>query len=203
MKADMTAGLMPMIPAPFRRATPQDVGHLAQLVQFASEGLALYLWSEMAGAGHDPWVIGRARTGGETHGVSYKNAVIAEIAGQPAAALIGYPLPDEAEPASGEPAILAPLHELMNLAANTWYLHVLATYPEYRGSGQGSALLALADNLAAASGKVGLGLIVSDTNAGARKLYQRCGYREAAQRRMVKERWQHPGTNWVLMRKQL
>ena len=80
---------------------------------------------------------------------------------------------------------------------------MLAAYPKYRGRGQGAALLALADDFAAAAGVPGLSLIVSDTNAGARKLYERCGYREAAHHRMVKDHWQHPGANWVLMRKDL
>ena len=99
--------------------------------------------------------------------------------------------------------MLVPLQELMNLALGTWYVHVLAAYPEYRGKGQGSALLALADRLAEAGGKRGLSLIVSDTNTGARRLYESFGYQEAGQRRMVKEQWQHPGVNWVLLRKHL
>ena len=34
-----------------------------------------------------------------------------------------------------------------------------------------------------------------------RRLYERCGYREVARRPMVKERWQHPGTHYVLLAK--
>jgi ribosomal protein S18 acetylase RimI-like enzyme len=193
-----------MIDAPFRRATPADADALAELVQYASEGLALYLWTRMAGTDREPWSIGRARVLSETGGLSYQNAVIADLAGRPASGLISYPLRDRTEPISDElPAILVPLQELMNLAPNTWYVHVLAAYPEYRGKGHGSALLAIADKFAAADGKPGLSLIVSDTNAGARKLYEHCGYREAARSKMVKERWQHPGTNWVLLRKDL
>jgi len=191
-----------MIQPPFRRATPEDAGTLAELVEFASEGLALHLWAEIAGAGHDPWNIGRERVRSESYGVSYKNAVIAELAGQPTSGLISYPLRDWPEPISDAlPAVLVPLHELMNLAPDTWYVHALAAYPKYRGTGQGSALLALADDLAAAAGTTGRRLIVSDTNASARKLYERCGYREAAHCAMVKQGWPHPGTNWVLMRK--
>lgn len=195
---------MPILHPPFRRATVEDAGTLAQFVEFASEGLALYLWTRIAGAGQDPWRVGCARVSSETAGLSYRNAVIAEHAGLPAAGLIGYPLADKSEPISDNlPAVLAPLHELMSLAPDTWYIHVLAAYPEHRGKGQGSALLALADKLAASVGKPGLSLIVSDTNTGARRLYEGSGYREAAQRRMVKEQWLHPGTNWVLLQKHL
>jgi len=82
-------------------------------------------------------------------------------------------------------------------------MHVLAAFPEYRGKGQGSALLALADRFAASAGKQGLSLIVSDTNIGARRLYASSGYREVAPRKIVKEQWQHPGANWLLLRKVL
>jgi GNAT superfamily N-acetyltransferase len=107
----------------------------------------------------------------ETNGLSYRNAVIAEASGQAASGLISYPLDDKPEPISDElPAVLVPLHELMNQALNTWYVHVLAAYPEHRGRGQGSALLAVADSFAASAGKRGLSLTVSDTNTGARRL---------------------------------
>lgn len=64
---------------------------------------------------------------------------------------------------------------------------------------EGAALLAEADKLAAAAGLSELSLIVSDTNSGARRLYERTGYRDADRRKMVKQEWQHPGTDWVLM----
>jgi hypothetical protein len=44
-----------------------------------------------------------------------------------------------------------------------------------------------------------VGTSTADANAGARRLYERCGYRERASRAMVKEKWQHPGTDWVLL----
>jgi len=195
---------MSMVQAPFRRATIKDASTLAHFVELASEGLALYLWTKLAGAEHDPWHIGRKRVSSETGGLSYHNAVIAEFAGRSASGLISYPLADKSEPILDNlPAVLIPLHELMSLALDTWYIHVLAAYPECRGKGQGSALLALADRFATSAKKPGLSLIVSDTNIGARRLYESCGYDEVAQRKMVKEEWQHPCVNWVLLRKRL
>ena len=195
---------MSIIQPPFRRATINDAGTLAQFVEFASEGLAVYLWTKIAGGGPDPWRIGRERVASETGGLSYRNAVIGELAGQPVAGLISYPLGDKTEHISdGLPAVLVPLHELMNLALDTWYIHVVGVSPEYRGKGQGLALLALAERLAGSAGKASVSLIVSDTNTGARRLYERWGYREIAQRKMVKEQWQHPGVNWVLLGKHL
>jgi hypothetical protein len=48
---NVSSDVVPMIQPLLRRATPDDAGTLAEFVQFASEGLALYLWTEIAGAG--------------------------------------------------------------------------------------------------------------------------------------------------------
>jgi ribosomal protein S18 acetylase RimI-like enzyme len=97
--------------------------------------------------------------------------------------------------------MFVPLQELENLASGTWYVNVLATYPEHRGCGHGTRLLGLAEDLAAASGAKGLSIIVSDANLGARRLYERCGYRMVAGRSMVKDGWESPGQSWILLRK--
>ncbi len=54
---------------------------------------------------------------------------------------------------------------------------------------------------AAEAGTRGLSIIVSDSNTGARRLYERTGYREVARRAKVKDDWQNPGTEWVLLLK--
>ena len=41
--------------------------------------------------------------------------------------------------------MFVPLQELENLAPGTWYVNVLAAYPEHRGQGYGTALLAVAE----------------------------------------------------------
>jgi ribosomal protein S18 acetylase RimI-like enzyme len=198
------SGPAPAIKSPYRRAAPEDAATLAKFVEFASEGLALYLWTKIAGPGRDPWNIGRERVLSGTAGLSFQNAILAEPSGQPAAGVISYPLPDTPKLISDElPAVLVPLNELTNRACGTWYVHALAASPEYRGRGLGSALLTLAEHLAASARKRGLSLIVSDTNSGARKLYERCGYREVTRCKMVKEQWKHPGTEWILLRKNL
>jgi ribosomal protein S18 acetylase RimI-like enzyme len=187
---------------PFRHATLADAMALAELVHFASEGLAFYLWGKMAGPGGDPWAVGRERAQREQGAFSYRNAVVVEVEGQVAAGLIGYPLPDVPEPPPPDPpAMFAPLNELEAMVPGTWYVNVLAAYPQHRGNGYGAALLGLAEQLARETGRRGLSIIVADTNFGARRLYQRCGYRERASRPMVKEGWQHPGRDFVLLAK--
>ncbi len=142
---------------PFRRATPADARALADLVHFASEGLALHLWTKVAGPGGNPWEVGRERARRETGGFSYRNAVVLEEGSRVAAGLIGYPLPDHPEPIpEGMPAMFVPLQELENLAPGTWYVNVLAAYPEERGKGHGKALLGVAEQLATDAGRRGL-----------------------------------------------
>jgi len=45
-----------------------------------------------------------------------------------------------------------------------------------------------------------MSLIVSDSNTGARRLYERKGYRTVARRPIVSlPGWDSPGTEWMLM----
>jgi ribosomal protein S18 acetylase RimI-like enzyme len=186
---------------PFRYAKPDDAPALAELIIFAGEGLPLYLWTNMAEPGESPWAVGRRRALREVGSFSYRHAVVGEAGGRTVASLVGDALPGAPQPIDYDhmPPMFVPLQELENLAPRTWYVNVLATCPQYRGQGYGTLLLGIADRLAAATGSIGLSIIVSDANAGARRLYQRCGYRELATRPMVKERWENPGENWVLL----
>lgn len=189
--------------SPFRPATPDDAAELAELVNFAGEGLPLYLWERIKAPGETAWEHGRRRAERETGGFSYRNAIIGEISGKCAACLIGYPQPDEPEPIdyATMPPMFVPLQELENLAPGTWYVNVLAAYPEYRNLGFGTRLLGVAEDIARHNRKTGLSVIVSDANHGARRLYLRCGYREAGERLKVKEGWHNEGRSWVLLTK--
>ena len=190
--------------SPLRKAAQADAKAMADLMHFASEGLALYLWTRIASPGVDPWAIGRERAERETGSFSYRNTVVVESEGRVAAGLIGYPIADSPEPLPVNlPPIVVPLQELEDLVPGTWYVNVLAAYPEHRGKGYGAALLGLAERLARETRRRGMSIIVADTNTGARRLYERCGYREVARRRMVKEGWQHPGAEFVLLSKRL
>lgn len=169
----------------------------------AGEGLPLYVWGRLAEAGQSAWEVGYERARREQGGFSYRNAVMREEGGRVAAALIGYPLPDAPEPTdySQLPPLFVPLQQLEDEVPGTWYVNVLATYPEFRRRGHAEALLQVAAQLATESRRHGLSIIVADSNRAARRLYQRAGYREIAQRPMVKEQWPGPGSNWVLLRR--
>lgn len=174
---------------------------MAELVNFAGEGLPVYLWARLATGSQSVWDIGRERAQRETGGFSYRNAVLRDDAGAVTAALIGYPLLEAAAPSDYDdmPPMFVPLQQLEDLAVGTWYVNVLAAYPEHRGKGHGTALLDIAAQIARQSGCDGLSIIVSDANSGARRLYERCGYIERATRPMVKGDWDHDGEHWVLL----
>ena len=184
-----------------RNATKSDCAALSELINFAGEGLPLYLWQQTAAPGEDPWKIGRERAAREAGSFSYRNALIAEVDGKVAGALVGYPVSAEPEviDKTDTPPMFVPLLELENLAAGTWYVNAVAAFPDARGLGVGTQLMQWAEQRASELGLRGVSLIVSDGNPGARKLYDRIGYEEVASRPMVKEQWRNDGRNWVLM----
>lgn len=186
-----------------RKATRYDAAAMAELINFAGEGLPLYLWTKMVEPGETAWDVGRKRAVREEGGFSYRNTVLLEAHGAVAAALIGYGLPDAPEPIDPDtmPAMFVPLQELENAAPGTWYVNVLAAFPKWRGQGFGSELLEIAERHGREAGKSGMSIIVSDANHGARRLYERVGYAFAGQRPMVKEAWDNAGENWVLLTK--
>lgn len=190
--------------APFRRAVVEDAPLLAELVNQAGEGLPLYLWGKLAAPGESAFAVGIRRAAREEGSFSYRNAMLVEHQGHAAGCLIGYVIPDEPGPIGPDlPAMFVPLQELENLAPSTWYVNVLAVLPQYRNQGLGKSLLGLADETGRSLGRIGMSVIVSDGNDGARRLYERCGYRAIADRPMVKDGWINAGANWVLLTKRL
>jgi ribosomal protein S18 acetylase RimI-like enzyme len=190
---------------PHRWATAADAEALAALVNIAGEGLPLYLWTRMAGAGESPWQVGRQRAQRERGSFSYRNAIVREEGGAVAACLMGYPLRDTTSPldTAETPPMFVPLQELEHLAMGTWYINVLASFPDFRGRGFGTALLGIAADQAASNRCHGLSLIVSNANRGALRLYERSGYRNVATRPIVRDGWEHTGTEWLLLIKPL
>jgi ribosomal protein S18 acetylase RimI-like enzyme len=189
--------------APYRRAVLSDARSLADLVNFAGEGMPYYLWERMAKQGETGWEVGRSRAEREQGGFSYRNAIVADDNGGAVAALVGYKVADAPEPTDDLPPMFVPLQELENLVCSTWYVNVLAAYPERRNLGHGGRLLHIAELFAAELRLKGMSVIVSNANHGARRLYERTGYSEIARRPMVKDDWVNDGTDWVLLTKSL
>ena len=138
-----------------RKAKLEDAMNLAELVNMAGDGLPYYLWSKTAGPDKDAWEIGRQRAMREEGAFSYKNAFIGEENGEVLASLIGYPLADSPDPTDYQdmPPMFVPLQELEDQVPGSWYINVIAAYPEFRGKGSGSALMRFAESLAVEQNK--------------------------------------------------
>ena len=129
-----------------RAAQAADAPHLVRFINMAADDLPLHFWQKSVGPQGDPWAYGQERAARDTGNFSYRNAWLAEVDGQVAACLLGYPAdpaPTAIDPDT--PAIFVPLLELEAMAPQSWYLNVLATYDGFRGKGCGSALLAHAE----------------------------------------------------------
>jgi ribosomal protein S18 acetylase RimI-like enzyme len=186
-----------------RRARRDDARALALLIDIAGEGFGKYLWAQSARPGESAVDVGIRRAQRDEGGFSYRNATLAEADGKVAGLLLGYRLDDPYD--TGDlgslPELIRPLVELESCAPGSWYVNALAAFPEYRNRGLGTFLLAEADRITRASGAKSVSLIVAEENAGAMRLYQRTGYREAARRRLVPFPGLGHGGDWVLMTK--
>jgi len=185
----------------YRPARIGDSSALAVLIDIAGEGLPAFLWRGLKSPGQSVLEFGRFRARREEGGFSYRNAVIAEADGEIAGTLIGYPLDDPYDLGDlGEvPEMLQPLVRLESKAPGSWYVNVLATFPEFRRRGVGEGLLALADRKAEELATPSLSVIVGSWNESAARLYERAGYAEAAREEAhPPTEWTHRG-DWVLM----
>jgi ribosomal protein S18 acetylase RimI-like enzyme len=187
--------------AKFRPARKADAAALAILVDIAGEGMPSYMWSRMREPGQTVFEVGRARAAREEGAFSYRNATVAEIGGEVAACLIDYRLDDpyDAGDLNALPEVVRPLVMLETKAPGSWYVNVLATFPEFRGQGIGARLLTLAEERGRQHQATSASMIVAGENAGAVRLYARSGYREVARARVVVYPGCAHGGDWVLM----
>jgi len=192
--------MVALIP-PIRLGSAADAAALVELINMAGEGLPDHFWRKMAAPGQHHRDFGRQRMAARTE--SGEVYVVDDGAGA-VATLIGYPIPAAPEPVTDDaPAIIRPLQQLETLAPASWYVNVLAAFPDQRGRGHGSRLLALAEALAREAGLAATSVIVANANAGALRLYRRVGYAETARRPVATNGWHCDSTDWVLLTKPL
>jgi ribosomal protein S18 acetylase RimI-like enzyme len=186
-----------------RAATPRDATDLVALIDMAGEGLPTYFWTRAAEAGQGPFEIGRTRIMAEDGPFSYRNAHIAELDGAVAGATVCRRLDESPDLRDIDELheIVQPLVRLEARAPGAWYVNVLAVYPEHRGEGIGTGLLAHADGLGRAEAARGMAIIVASENVDARALYERVGYCERAKLPLVGYPGYKRGGDWVLLTK--
>jgi ribosomal protein S18 acetylase RimI-like enzyme len=189
----------------FRPAILADASALAVLVDIAGEGMASHMWQALAAPGQSAIEIGRERARREEGGFSYRNATIAEIGGEIAAGLVGYRLDEPYDLAGFDamPDMVQPLLRLEAQAPGSWYVNVLACFPEFRGRGIGARLLEIADGKGRDEGAPAMSVIVGSWNEGAARLYGRAGYTPKAREAAILPPSLPRRGEWVLMTKPL
>lgn len=189
----------------FRPATKADASALTVLVDIAGEGLPAHLWSTLKAPGQSILEVGRDRAARETGGFSYRNTVVAEVDGEVAACLVGYRLDDPYDLCGLEelPPLVRPLVLLESKAPGSWYVNVLATFPEFRRKGIGMALLGVAERRAREQGAPALSVIVAAENEPAARLYAAAGYEVLAAAPIFAFPGCPHGGDWVMMVKPL
>jgi ribosomal protein S18 acetylase RimI-like enzyme len=161
----------------FRPATREDCGVIAQLYQISSDGVADYIWTKIATPGENILDVGRRRYERENTCFSYQNCTVADIAGQVLGMLVAFPMHVDPAETESDP-VLAPYAILEE--DNSYYICGVALFPEARGQGVGSKFMQLAEQQARENKLEKLSLIVFEQNTGAKRLYDRLGYSEAA-----------------------
>jgi ribosomal protein S18 acetylase RimI-like enzyme len=196
---------MPQRDPLIRPARKADAAALAALIDIAGEGLPVFLWNRMKAPGQSVFEFGRARAAREEGNFSYRNATVVEVDSEVAACLVDYRLDDpyDVGDLNELPEVVRPLVILESKAPGSWYVNVLATFPEFRGQGIGARLLAQAEERARATGCKTLSIIVAGENTGAMRLYHRNGYQERARQPVVPYAGSAHGGDWVLLVKDL
>ena len=161
----------------FRPARREESRVIAALYRISSDGVADYIWTCLAQAGEDVLDVGARRYARKNTDFSYENVTLALVNGRIAGMIAAYVIgpratdaPDDVDP------VLAPYMKLEQ--PNSLYVAGMALFPEFRHQGIGTRLLERAAENARARGLRELSLIVFEQNAGAKRLYERSGFRE-------------------------
>ncbi len=127
---------------------------------------------------------------------SYRNALIAEVDGVAAGALVGYDgarLAELREPIF--PLLEKYLGETLQIEdeceAGEFYLDSLGVLPQFQGLGVGARLLTAMRDRAFAEGHQRVGLIVDVNNPRAERLYTSLGWRRVGEKRFLGHRMWH------------
>ncbi len=185
----------------YRPAGKSDCRSIAQLYSISSDGVADYVWTQIAEPGEEILDVGQRRYEREGTSFSYENCTVATVDGEVVGMLVAFPMFVEEDDAGEDDPVLAPYARLEEDAS--YYVCGVAVFPDYRGKGIGSEFMKLAEAQAGAQNLSKLSLIVFEQNSGAKRLYERLDYREVARETVVPHDLIHYTGNAILMVKDL
>jgi ribosomal protein S18 acetylase RimI-like enzyme len=188
----------------FRPAQSDDARQIAELVAISSDGVAVIDWEQQAREENCIALdIGERIYQIPQQGYSYTSATIVEKNGQTAGMLLTFSMPDssprnpENRPSAHDPNVFAPYVYLEE--PNSWYICGVAFFPQYRGQGLGTEMMALANEQAKEKGFGKLSLVAFEQNIGSVRLYERLGYRVVDSAPVVPHPMIHYGGDALLM----
>lgn len=167
----------------FRPALRSESRAIAELYSAASDGVADYIWTQLAEPGEDILEVGTRRYAREDTQFSYRNCTMVELDGDVAGMMVAYPMADNPQAAADTDPVLRPYAILEQ--PGSYYICGVAVYPRFQNRGIGSRFIELAERDARALGLTQLSLIVFEQNAGAKRLYDRHGFSEIARQPVV------------------
>jgi len=188
----------------FRPAQNSDARQIAELIAISSDGVAVIDWEQQAREENCTALdIGERIYQIPQQGYSYTSATIVEKNGQTAGMLLTFAMPDtsprnsENRPNAHDSNVFAPYIYLEE--PNSWYICGVAFYPQHRGQGLGTELMALANEQAKEMGFSKLSLVAFEQNTGSVRLYERLGYRVVDSAPVVPHPMIHYSGNALLM----
>jgi len=187
----------------FRMAELEDCELMAAWIVEASGGIMSYLLGDLLLGGTPEALVGLAVCD-ENATMGYPNILLAEISGEPAAALVGYDskrygLPDTLLSFVPRERVDG-LGELMTFPLPPgFYLQTVIVSSSFRGTGLGGKLLPQAGLWASALGFSTLLLHVWQDNAPAIRLYEKSGF-EVLREVAIPERMKmgHEVNKWLM-----
>ena len=159
----------------FRPALRTDAREIARLFQISSEGGADYIWSLIAKPGEDLLDVGAIRYAREGVNFSYENCLIAEAEGRVIGMMHSYVMLDDPDAGPVTDPVLAPYADME--IADTLYISSLALHEGWINRGLGARFLEHARKRCCELGLAGLSLIDYAANTGARRFYERHGFK--------------------------
>lgn len=185
--------------ADLRPARKADARRIAELFRISSEGIADYIWQQLAHPGEDLLDVGQRRY--ERAGVpfSYQNCTVAELGGEVVAMAHAFIMPaaTATTPDEAPDPVLQPYAELE--VPGSFYLSGLAVLAEHRGRSIGTRLLRACCERARSLQAAEVSLICFERNEGALRLYLRQGFTPVDRRRIVPHPLFHQTGDALLM----
>jgi ribosomal protein S18 acetylase RimI-like enzyme len=183
-----------------RKATKSDCRAIAELALMAGEGIPAYFWRESLQAGQAIEDVGARNAASENDNFSYRNVHLALVDNAIAGMLLAYRLPDaeQADELEDYPVFIRPLIELEQCVPGSFYINMLATYPQYRNRSVGTKLMSITDALAVQAGCSLISVEVFSQNTGALRLYERLGFTPIERRAVILHEC-HPYTDEVIL----